>query len=66
MMGRFFLVGKVVESGSHGIVVAVLFIVTVSLIFGQAMGRPGHELDSDLGEEKWDGMPPFSRDKRNG
>jgi hypothetical protein len=33
MVGRFFLVGKMVQSGSHGIAVAVLFIVNVSLIF---------------------------------
>jgi hypothetical protein len=60
MVGRFFLVGKVVESGSHAIVVAVLVMVKSVFDLGQAMGRPEHELDSDLGEERWDGTPRLS------
>jgi hypothetical protein len=40
MAGRFFLVGKIVESGSHGGVVAVLFIVNASLILVKRFEGP--------------------------
>jgi hypothetical protein len=40
MVGKSFLVGKMVQSGSHGIVLAVLSIVKASLILLRRVQAP--------------------------